>query len=696
MPARPVLPAAKADGTSTPGGFSKPKRKLKEATGDDDWDALPEACRYHGSLAGSRQHEQFVDSDEAYAATRRVPNTGLEKHTAPGKLEAGILQPTTKASAHGPDDRRDVIIISETDGDSGQDVTKAQSNEQAKQQASSHQGKAHQSPPPAQEDQRAKNATKEPPKEDHEKGSAGASASKRAKAAAATPGCCWKCGATKSQDWQAFYVDGAAQQICKGCQVYHKDNKIVVDALLPEEPDIQDPGESDFGHPSNLRTRAQQRLPETQAHANPADVTMDGSQIYASSAQGSITSGLIAGRCKRCGVLQSTSWYDDDKQRPLCVCAACHHKRWRISAASPHKRSRAEGEGVTFDVDADVDDGAHGGRAARRNNKSPKAGRTYDKQVDATTSGDDGVSQSNESDSEATHEAMHMMMSQAFGDDSHQQIANCDEYGPSDQEAEDEDEKRGVFAGHAFLVTGVEMEEKRRIRQQIESEGGEIVDCNSVEPGREPPNLLILTSAPCKTSNFLCGLAVGVRVVSTQWVADCLASKQLCPTDSYRLDAAFDPDTRARTKVPRHFCSRPLAMEKRVLAGKRVTIIGNKPFQHDHVRMLRFAGAVVSSVESSLEPGEGLDYIICEASIKFRPTSRQISAAHARNIPMVNSEWLCACVRQHKLVSTDAYRVAHLANAARIRLFYPAGSTGAACSAAESDLKMVITGMCEC
>lgn len=39
------------------------------------------------------------------------------------------------------------------------------------------------------------------------------------------PGCCWKCGATRSQEWLPFYVDGAAQTICKGCQVYQKNDK---------------------------------------------------------------------------------------------------------------------------------------------------------------------------------------------------------------------------------------------------------------------------------------------------------------------------------------------------------------------------------------------------------------------------------------------------------------------------------------
>ncbi len=184
---------------------------------------------------------------------------------------------------------------------------------------------------------------------------------------------------------------------------------------------------------------------------------------------------------------------------------------------------------------------------------------------------------------------------------------------------------------------------------------------------------------------------MGVCVVSTQWVADCLSSKQVCPTDSYRLDAAFDARTRQRTKVPKHYGAKPIDLEQRVLAGKRVAIIGNKPFHHDHMRMLRFAGAQV--VLDCLDSAVALDYIICESSTKLRPTSQQISAAHARSIPMVSSEWLCACVRQQTIVNAADHRVHHLAHGARIRLSYPLPScTGASALHAET-VKMMLSGV---
>ena len=43
---------------------------------------------------------------------------------------------------------------------------------------------------------------------------------KRAKAAPTTPGCCYKCGATKSTEWLPFHVEGDVHTICKGCQVF--------------------------------------------------------------------------------------------------------------------------------------------------------------------------------------------------------------------------------------------------------------------------------------------------------------------------------------------------------------------------------------------------------------------------------------------------------------------------------------------
>jgi len=155
-----------------------------------------------------------------------------------------------------------------------------------------------QSPDAAEQVQRVKEA---------DNGHAVASGGKRAKGAGATPGCCWKCGATKSTDWLALYVDGLPHQLCKGCQVYHKDNRIVVDALLPEEADAQEAGDCEFGHPSNLHTRAQQRAPEHQGIAHAADVTMGGRQMHAWSAQDSSPSSITESQTQNPGPMPATT-----------------------------------------------------------------------------------------------------------------------------------------------------------------------------------------------------------------------------------------------------------------------------------------------------------------------------------------------------------------------------------------------------
>jgi len=647
--------------------ITTPKRKLKEATSEDDWEQIPESHARGGLPSEFRKRGGAASKDARPDDKRCTPS---------------VLQRQSSALGQAPPDVSDlnaVIVIEEQDdarkecsAKGGEEVRPGGAEVRA---TGTPKGRG-QSPDAAEQVQRVKEA---------DNGHAVASGGKRAKGAGATPGCCWKCGATKSTDWLALYVDGLPHQLCKGCQVYHKDNRIVVDALLPEEADAQEAGDCEFGHPSNLRTRAQQRAPEHQGIAHAADITMDGSQIYACSAQDSGACGLIAGKCKSCGVRQSKAWYDDGRYQPLSLCANCHQKRQRLPAASPRKRCRAEGEGVTFS--ADECSSSKGACGARGRNKTPKIQRPAHAAAASAHAESDGEESHEESETEAGYGCL--MMSQAFGDDAHQDDDNNDEYGPSDEEEQEEEQEGGLFAGHAFLLTGVEVEEKRSLKKQIESEGGELVDCNSIEPGKEPSKLLLLTSAPCKTSNFLCGLAVGVCVVSTQWVADCLSSKQVCPVDSYRLDAAFDTRTRERTKVPKHFGSRPLDLAKRVLAGKLIAIIGNKPFHHDHTRMLRFAGAQL--VHDILDSAATLHYIICESWTKFRPTSRQISSAHARNIPMVNSEWLCACVRQQKLVNTTDYRVEHLAHGARIRLSYAQSGTGA--SAPTEPVKMMIAGL---
>ena len=284
--------------------------------------------------------------------TCNPPNHAPNPSAAPNKACTPSRRPEGR-QGHAPSDasdRNQVIVIEEPelqDGtqDGTQDATPC--TQGSSQEGSVEAGRG-------QRDSRCTDTAKEDvAKDEQAKGMAPTSAGKKAKTGL-TPGCCWKCGATKSHDWLAFYVDGGAQTICKGCQVYHKDNKIVVNALVPDEADLQDSGDRDFGHPSNHRTRAQQRLPETgQADV---DVSMDGSQIYGCSAQmgmmvHTMTSPLMPGKCKRCTASESTAWYDDDKHGHLCICATCHHKRTRLSWASPRKRWRAEGEGVTFSED---------------------------------------------------------------------------------------------------------------------------------------------------------------------------------------------------------------------------------------------------------------------------------------------------------------------------------------------------------
>jgi hypothetical protein len=85
---------------------------------------------------------------------------------------------------------------------------------------------------------------------------------------------------------------------------------------------------------------------------------------------------------------------------------------------------------------------------------------------------------------------------------------------------------------------------------------------------------VLLTAAPCKTPNFLCGLAVGVCAVNVEWVNECLASKRLCAVDSCKLPAGTDPQTKQRIRVPKHFSTTPMPVEQRVLGVCRVCVMG--------------------------------------------------------------------------------------------------------------------------
>ena len=358
--------------------IQSPKRKLKEAADGDVWAMHPHSRAHERMPAPNSKPLTAQFAFPGTLETVAMNSSGCAAKTCNAACNAPSNAPKTcNPPNHAPNpsappnkactpsrrqegrhgdapsdacDRNQVIAIEEGELQDGtQDGTQDANpcTQGTSQEGSVEAGKG-------QRDSRCKDTAKEDvAKDEQAKGMAPTSAGKKAKTGL-TPGCCWKCGATKSHDWLAFYVDGGAQTICKGCVVFHKDNKIVVNALVPDEADLQDSGDRDFGHPSNHRTRAQQRLPETgQADV---DVSMDGSQIYGCSAQmgmmvHTMTSPLMPGKCKRCTASESTAWYDDDKHGHLCICATCHHKRTRLSWASPRKRWRAEGEGVTFSED---------------------------------------------------------------------------------------------------------------------------------------------------------------------------------------------------------------------------------------------------------------------------------------------------------------------------------------------------------
>jgi hypothetical protein len=126
--------------------------------------------------------------------------------------------------------------------------------------------------------------------------------------------------------------------------------------------------------------------------------------------------------------------------------------------------------------------------------------------------------------------------------------------------------------------------------------------------------------------------------------------------------------------VPKNFGSTPLPLHERFLGGKRVAILGNEPFRIDLMRMVRFAGGEVVEVDNV-----SINFIICDSSLNFRPTSNQILDACRRDIPLVKQEWLSTCVRRQvhapaggsvlDVVSIDDFRVLHLVHGVHIRLY---------------------------
>ena len=353
-------------------------------------------------------------------------------------------------------------------------------------------------------------------------------------------------------------------------QVYHKGNKIVINALVPEDTDAHDlqvsPGDRNLHGAASLRTRGQQRGSDQEVQP---DISIDGSQIYASSLQEQNPAGvagrMIAGKCRTCFATQSTGWYDDEQQRPLSLCAGCHYATHR------RKRHRAEGGttcGVTF-----WSSGEHDGAAGKRSGvggKSPKRPRVSESvcaSSDEEGKGDEGRTGDDGEGSESEEVYGHMMMSQAFGDHHVPDDEDDEEFGPSDDE--DRERTGGIFAGHHFLVTNVESDLKKKLRTQIEAQGGHIVTVDSMEAGKEPSKLAVLTTAPCQTPNFLCGLAVGVCILSTEWVAECLRQKQLAAIHSYRLVAGFDEDNQKRIKVLLSMLHLQFGLEKMQTQHKR-------------------------------------------------------------------------------------------------------------------------------
>ena len=365
-----VLGSVSAKNVDAEQVLTAPKR-VKGALSEVEWDTSPIANQAEGSPAKC--------SSQAQGTTEAAEVTPVSSHRNQGQGAAMSMKEST----------RNVLVDSSFTNNSETIVIDEECDKEDAER--DHMIKAGPLSPGGQVDTRRKEAAPE----ELEKSTC-ASGTKRARVGAAIPGCCYKCGAHKSTDWIPIHEEGEVKSICKACESYHKNNKIVVNALLPEEPRAQDlilfAGDRDFGYSAPLRTRGKQRVSEKEAAP---DVTLDGSQIYHSSLtfdQGTgsssrVDSTLIKGKCLCCGRTESTGWFDDAQQHPLAICASCHRKRKEAPTSSSRRGTRAETDGVTFNLQEHGN--CTGSSASRSGNKRLKSCITEHKHDDARGSASD-------------------------------------------------------------------------------------------------------------------------------------------------------------------------------------------------------------------------------------------------------------------------------------------------------------------
>lgn len=201
---------------------------------------------------------------------------------------------------------------------------------------------------------------------------------------------------------------------------------------------------------------------------------------------------------------------------------------------------------------------------------------------------------------------------------------------------------RNLFAGLAFLVTGVERDrnepeesdsESERIefsrdsvKRQIEAAGGVVLSSfpQSQLSGAE---CFLISNRHQRTQKFFQSLASGIPCVSHVWIHDCCYFRKRLDYKKYLLPAGESLDTESIVECqPR----------RNILGNMRVYLHGSDKFEKTWRSVLLAAGSkMVSKIPNRLE--YQCDVVICEDHKV--PTSLK-HAADVFGIPLVSLEWL--------------------------------------------------------
>eukprot|EP01080_Neovahlkampfia_damariscottae_P010011 gene10011-2330_t len=187
--------------------------------------------------------------------------------------------------------------------------------------------------------------------------------------------------------------------------------------------------------------------------------------------------------------------------------------------------------------------------------------------------------------------------------------------------------QNGLFASYKFLVTTTHSNEQ--ILETIKDEGGEVLDVSNMSQDFDD-RIIIIADQPRKTIKYLVGLALGVPLLTIDWIDDCVKKRKLIFPRNHHLldcgtsfpietDVSFCQTKRSPEKIIYQYnlddedddAFFPKPMKRRLFYGKKIHFLDD---DDDFKCLLKLSGATLTKTI------ERCDFVVTTLGIEYMST----------------------------------------------------------------------------